>query len=95
MLLLILAAGGVGCVLGLWLVRAPYIALISFALVVVCAGNAPSAQWGLWATAWLTVALISALQTAYLAGLLVSAAGIRAKAPHKILKSSHNDQRMM
>ena len=92
---LILAAGGVGCLLGLWLMRVPLIALISSALVMVCVGNAPYAQWGLWATLWLTVALISALQAGYLAGLFVSVAWMRAKAPHKILRSSHNDQRRM
>ena len=92
---LILAAGGVGCLLGLWLVRAPCIALTSFALVLGCVGNAPYAQWGLWATFWLTVALISTLQAGYLAGLFASVAWMRANAPHKILGSSHNDQRRM
>ena len=92
---LILAAGGVGCLLGLWLMRVPLIALISSAFVMVCVGNAPYAQWGVWATFWLTLALISALQAGYLAGLFVSAAWIRAKTPHKILRSSHNDQRTM
>ena len=92
---LILAAGGVGCLLGLWLMRVPFIALISSAFVLVCVGNAPYAQWGLWASIWLTVALISALQSGYLAGLLASAAWMRANAPHNILTSSHNDHRMM
>ena len=92
---LILAAGGVGCVIGLWLVRAPFIALFSFALILVCVGNAPYAPWGLWATIWLTVALISALQAGYLAGLFAAVAWMRDKAPHKILRSSHNDQRSM
>ena len=92
---LILSAGGVGCLLGLWLVRAPCIALTSFALVLVSVGNAPSEQWGLWATIWLVVTLIIALQAGYLAGLFASVAWMRAKAPHKILRSSHNDQRRM
>ena len=95
MLWLFLVAGGVGCLLGLCLMWAAFIAPISFALVLVCAAVARYAQWGLWTTIWLTVALISALQAGYLAGLTVSAAWIRAKAPHKILRSSHNDQRIM
>ena len=95
MLWLILAAGGVGCLLGLWLMRVPLIALISSAFVMVCVGNAPYAQWGVWATFWLTLALISALQAGYLAGLFASVAWMRAKAPNKILRSSPNDQRRM
>ena len=90
---LILAAGGVGCLLGLWLMRVPFIALISSAFVMVCIVVAPYALWGLWATFWLTVALISALQAGYLVGLFVSAEWLPAKAQHKILRSSHNDQR--
>ena len=92
---LVVAAGGVGCLLGLWLVRVPCIALISFAFILVCGGNAPYAQWGLWATFWFTLAFISALQAGYLAGLFASVAWMRASAPHKILRSSHNDQRSM
>ena len=92
---LVLAAGGVGCVVGLWLLRAPSIALVSSALVLVCVGVALLAQWGLWASLGLTVALVSALQAGYLAGLLASWAWMRAKAPQAILKSSHIDQRRM
>ena len=92
MLWLILAAGGVGCLLGLWLMRVPCIALISFAFILVCVGNAPYAQWGLWTTSWFTLAFISALQAGYLAGLF-AVAWVGAKAPHKILRSRPNDQR--
>ena len=71
------------------------IAPISFALILVCVGIAPSGQWGLWATVWVMVAAISALQAGYFAGLSASVAWLRANAPNRILTSSHNDQRMM
>ena len=93
---LILAAGGVGCLLGVWLVRVPFIALISFALVLACAGTAPYAHWGLWISIWVVVALLSALQAGYVVGLFASAAAwLRTSAPHNILTSSHSDHRMM
>ena len=95
MLWLILAAGGTGCILGLWLMRVPIIAVISLALVIVCAGIAPFAQRGLWSTIGWAVALVGALQAGYLVGLLASVVWMRTNAPHKILRSSHNDQRMM
>ena len=84
-----------GCLLGLWLVRVPCIALTSFALVLVSVGNAPHEQWGLWATFWLVVALISALQAGYSAGLFASVAWVQANASNKILTSSQSDQRRM
>jgi hypothetical protein len=95
MLWIISAAGGLGCLLGLWLVRVPLIAPISFVLIVGCAGIAAYGQWGLWATVWITVAAISALQAGYFVGLSASVTWLRAKAPNAILTSSHNDQRMI
>ena len=95
MLWLILAAGGVGCLLGLCMMRTPIVALTSFALVLVCAGFAPFAPWDVWSTLGLAVALIGTLQAGYLVGLLASVAWMRTNAPHKILRSSHNDQRSM
>ncbi len=95
MLWLILAAGGVGCLLGLWMMRIPIVALVSFALFLVTVGVAPFARCDVWSTIGLAVALIGALQAGYLVGLLAAVAWMRTKAAHKILRSSHNDQRSM
>ena len=57
--------------------------------------GASSHNGELWASIGFTVALVSALQAGYLAGLLASWAWMRAKAPHTILRSSHIDQRRM
>lgn len=95
MLWLILAAGAAGCLLGLWLMRAPLIAPISLALAVVCVGAAPYGQWGVWTTASVIVAAISTLQLGYFAGLSASVLSLPPKAANTILASSHNDHRMM
>ena len=89
---LILMAGGVGFLLGLWLVRVALIALVSVALVLVCIAVLPLAQWGLVLSAGFIFALIAVLQGGYLAGLMASWAWTRAKAPQAILRSSHIDQ---
>ena len=89
---LILMAGGVGFLLGLWLLRVPLIGLVSAILVVICIAIAPLAQWGLALSAGFIFGLIGALQAGYLAGLMVSWAWARAKAPQAILRSSHIDQ---
>jgi hypothetical protein len=86
MLLLIIAVGGVGFLLGLWLLRAHVIALVSCALVVGCVAISAHAQWGVWGSIGLTVALVSALQACYLADLLAAVAWMRAKAPQTNLR---------
>lgn len=90
---LVLIAGGAGFLLGLWKLRAGFIALVSAVLLMICAGASPFLDWGLVLGVGFTLALLGALQGGYLAGLIASGAwAVRAKAPQTILKSSHIDQ---
>lgn len=92
MLWLVVMTGGVGFVLGLWFFRVHSVIAASAALFLICIGIALFAQWNLLASIGFTFAALSALQCAYLGGLLVSSAWGRARAPHTILRSSHIDQ---
>jgi hypothetical protein len=92
MLWLVVAAGGVGFVLGLCLFRLPAIVAASASLFFVCIGTALFAQWELLASIGLAFVVVTILQCGYLAGLSVSWAWSRARARHTILRSSHIDQ---
>jgi hypothetical protein len=89
---LMLLAGGVGIALGLALVKAHLIGLVSVVLMIICVAVVFYAQWELTTGVGFTFALLAVLQTGYLVGAIASRVWIRVRAPQAILRSSHIDQ---
>ncbi len=67
------AAAGIGLLAGLLIVRVPFLVLASILTVVAGSVLTPASWWPLWGIANV-VAMLCALQVAYLAGYLVACA---------------------
>jgi hypothetical protein len=92
MLRLVVAAGVVGLVLGLFLFRLPAVIAASTGLFWVCIGMSLAAQWTVLGSIGLAFGVVSILQCGYLIGLFALSVWGRAKAPAPILRSGHLDQ---
>ena len=88
----IIAAGGVGLLLGLLIVRVHLVIAASMVLALTCGAVALLAQWSILGGIASAFAHVAVLQVSYLGGVLFSSACPRAKAPQAVLRSSRVDQ---
>ena len=90
MILPIVVAAGIGLLAGVLVVRVPFLVLASIVTVVAGAALTPAGWWPLWGVAYV-VAMLCALQFAYLAGYMVACAlsRLRVEAEQKVSVSEH------
>jgi hypothetical protein len=82
MLWLVVVAGGIGILLGLWL-RVHAAIAASGVIVLASVALLPFVPWSLIKAVMFTFALLGALQCGYLAGSMLSLVRTRANAPQR------------
>ena len=75
-----LAVGGLGVLFGLWLFRAHLVVASSIALALLCVVVAAAQQWSLLASMGYLLAMVGALQSGYVASIVLLSLCSRAAA---------------